>query len=677
MERTRGTVIAALALTCALLVAVPAAGAAVPAAVTGPVSGLTATTATVTGTVTPGGQSTTWYVEYGTSTSYGKQTASRSAGSGTSAVDVSVQLTGLEPGTTYDYRVVATNSSGTSRGANGIFSTPALPGATTGSATSIGADRATLGGTVDPNGLETSWYVEYGTSTAYGKRSATQSAGSGTTARSVSVQVTGLDRGVLYHYRVVAESTAGSARGADATFRTLAPPSVITGQASSVTPTSARLNGSVDPNGLRATVWFEYGPTTAYGSRTRSQDAGSGVKRIDVSASVSGLKPGLVYHFRLVGKNETGTLAGGDATFTTGAPPSVTTATPTGIGSSTATLQALVNPNGRRTSVSFEYGTTTRYGTRTPARDIGDGSKPVPVAVVVAGLSPGTAYHVRAVATSSGGTATGGDVAFRTAVTPSVATGPVTALGPTVATLAGTVNPAGRDTSWWVEYGPSRSFGLRTAPATLPTGTLAVPVTAELTGLTPGIRWFYRFVARSSAGTAFGATASFGTPATPRGPGGRPVRCTITGTQGPDRLRGTSGRDVICGLGGDDVLDGGGGDDVLVGGPGNDRLLGGAGSDTLVGGLGEDELVGRVGADRLEGGDGSDRLVAGAGVDVVLAAAGNDVIVGGTGRDRLYGGAGADLLFARDGYRDVVDGGPGLDLATLDRLDRARSVRPR
>ena len=75
----------------------------------GSVTAVGATTATVTGTVNPGGVATTWYVEYGTSTCYGSQTASTNAGSGTGNTAVSVSLAGLAQGTTYHYRVVATN----------------------------------------------------------------------------------------------------------------------------------------------------------------------------------------------------------------------------------------------------------------------------------------------------------------------------------------------------------------------------------------------------------------------------------------------------------------------------------------------------------------------------------------------------------------------------------------
>ena len=135
-------------------------------------------------TVNPGGQATTWHVEYGTSTSYGSQSASASVGSGSANVAVSRTLAGLAAGTTYHYRVVATNGAGTSRGADGIFTTlPRLRWYRR--RTGVTPTTATLNGTVDPNGRATTWYFEYGTSTSYGTKTAVKDAGAGR-ARSTS-----------------------------------------------------------------------------------------------------------------------------------------------------------------------------------------------------------------------------------------------------------------------------------------------------------------------------------------------------------------------------------------------------------------------------------------------------------------------------------------------------------
>ena len=138
------------------LVALPgAAFAAAPMATTGPTTVVGSTTATVTGTVDPGAQSTNWHVEYGTSTGYGTSTSAKSAGSGSSSVAISAGLTGLKVGTTYHYRVVATNGAGTSHGTDAVFTTTVPPDVTTGTASSITATAATLNGTVDPNGRDT------------------------------------------------------------------------------------------------------------------------------------------------------------------------------------------------------------------------------------------------------------------------------------------------------------------------------------------------------------------------------------------------------------------------------------------------------------------------------------------------------------------------------------------
>ena len=189
--------------------------------VTGSASSIGLTSAKLNGTVTPNGQAATWYFEYGTSTSYGTKTAVRSAGSGTSSVSVSVSLTRLRTATTYHYRLVATNASGTTFGGDRSFSTALPPGAVTGAAQAVGATTATAVGSVDPRARATTWYMEYGTSTRYGSQTPRRSAGSGSGARSVGVELTGLTPGATYHYRLVATSDAGTSRGADVSFATV------------------------------------------------------------------------------------------------------------------------------------------------------------------------------------------------------------------------------------------------------------------------------------------------------------------------------------------------------------------------------------------------------------------------------------------------------------------------
>ena len=400
-----------------VLVSAVAGGAAVavaPVAITGSVTSVGTTTATVTGTVNPGGQATTWYVEYGTSTSYGTKTSNVSAGSGSANTAVSANLTGLTPGTTYHYRVVATNGSGTARGSDGIFTTSSAPVAVTGSATSITVTSATLNGTVDPNGRTTAWYFEYGTSTSYGSKTPEKSAGSGTSTMSVSAPVSGLARGRLYHYRLVATSDAGTSRGADQTFSTIGAPTVVTGAATSIGLTSATLHGTVTPNGQVTTWYFEYGTSTGYGSKTTVRNAGSGTSATNVSASLTRLRTATTYHFRLVATNPSGTSVGSDRTFSTSLPPFVQTGAAQDVGPTTATLTGSTDPRGRATSWWFEYGTSTGYGSRTPSRSAGSRAGSRAVSAPLSGLTAGTVYHYRLVARSDAGTSRGADATFTT-----------------------------------------------------------------------------------------------------------------------------------------------------------------------------------------------------------------------------------------------------------------------
>jgi hypothetical protein len=111
-------VLAVFALTLA-----PSALAAAPTVTTGPASAVTSTTATVNGSVNSGKEQTTYHFEYGKTTAYGTATPIASAGKGNKTTNVSANLAQLAPSTTYHYRLVATNPSGTVAGADMTFTT--------------------------------------------------------------------------------------------------------------------------------------------------------------------------------------------------------------------------------------------------------------------------------------------------------------------------------------------------------------------------------------------------------------------------------------------------------------------------------------------------------------------------------------------------------------------------
>ena len=205
---------------------------------------------------------------------------------------------------------------------------PPPPEASTGVASGITDTAAILNGIVDPNGTSTSYYFEYGKTTTYDSRVPVPDgdAGSGDSDQDVSAAISGLSPSTEYHFRLVAESTAGTATGADKTFTTTPTPpapEAITGEAGSITPTGATLNGIVDPNGAATSYRFEYGATAAYGSQVPVPDAsaGDGFNDQAVSAAISDLSPSTVYHYRLVANSAGGESTGSDNTFTTADPP--------------------------------------------------------------------------------------------------------------------------------------------------------------------------------------------------------------------------------------------------------------------------------------------------------------------------------------------------------------------
>ena len=100
----------------------------------------------------------------------------------------------------------------------------ALTTAMTGAATQVTGESATLNGTVHPNrGLEATYYFQWGRTAAYGNMTSIQSAGSGSKDVPVSAGLRGLTFSTIYHYRLLATSSAGTCYGPDLTFTTLGP----------------------------------------------------------------------------------------------------------------------------------------------------------------------------------------------------------------------------------------------------------------------------------------------------------------------------------------------------------------------------------------------------------------------------------------------------------------------
>jgi len=127
-RRSAGVLVTVSLLICAFgPLTGEASAASAPAATTGATAAVTYSTAILYASVNAGGESTSYGFEYGTSASYGTKTSMEPAGNGTITITVSQSITGLQAGTTYHYRVLATNSSGTAYGKDRTFTTAKIP----------------------------------------------------------------------------------------------------------------------------------------------------------------------------------------------------------------------------------------------------------------------------------------------------------------------------------------------------------------------------------------------------------------------------------------------------------------------------------------------------------------------------------------------------------------------
>lgn len=199
-------------------------------------------------------------------------------------------------------------------------------------------------------------------------------------------------------------------------------PTVTTNTASLVGETEATLNGTVNSNGKSTKYHFKWGETAAYGHETTPPPAIGGSTDTQVSANLTGLTPGTLYHYRLIAENEGGSAEGADRTLTTltpPGPPTATTSAASAIGELTATLKGTVNPNAQATEYWFEWGTTGAYGEQTEPLSVAATDRASHAeSLQLTGLLPGTIYHFRLVAENTSGPSDGLDHEFKTTSPP-------------------------------------------------------------------------------------------------------------------------------------------------------------------------------------------------------------------------------------------------------------------
>ena len=277
--------------------------------------------------------------------------------------------------------------------------------------------------------------------------------------------------------------------------------------------TSATVALTWDPNTESDLAGYRLHYGTETGNYTVHVDVGN-----VTTYSITGLVPGNTYYFAATAYNISNEESdySSEAVYLCGTLSAITGAA-SDITSNSATLSAIVNPNGVETTVIFEYGATTDYGHSVNALQSPiSGSTDITVTGQISGLTPSETYHFRIVATNAAGTAIGNDMTFLTnreivaIIIPSVVTGEANGITSDSATLNASVNPNGAETTVIFEYGATTDYGHSVNALQSPiSGSTDITVTGQISGLTSSGVYHFRVVATNAAGTTTGSDHVF------------------------------------------------------------------------------------------------------------------------------------------------------------------------
>jgi len=229
------------------------------------------------------------------------------------ATNATLTLTNVSLSDSGNYALLVTNTYGGNSSSNAVLAVlPAL--VVTRPANGISANSAVLNGSVTVGSDETVVWFEWGTNTEYGNIAGPTVVPGNNGNNYISAALSGLP-GNIYHYRIVAANDFGIIYGNDQVFTVgLAPTATTLSPLNSTN--GSTLYATVNPNGLDAIVYFEWGIST--GSLTNStpvMNVGAGTNSLNVSSFITGLAPGMAYACQVVASNYLGKASGAAVSF--------------------------------------------------------------------------------------------------------------------------------------------------------------------------------------------------------------------------------------------------------------------------------------------------------------------------------------------------------------------------
>ncbi|NTW33192.1 MAG: VWA domain-containing protein, partial [Bacteroidetes bacterium] len=418
-----------------------------PVVSTSPISDTSFTTATGGGNVTgDGGMLVT---ERGVcwSNSPNPTTSNSHTSDGTGTGSFISSITGLNTNTTYYVKAYATNSIGTTYGAQMSFTTLATvaPTVTTDAITNITSISATSGGNVTSNGGLTVTARGVCWSTSQNPTTINSHTSNGTGTGSFISNITGLTIGATYYVRAYATNTIGTSYGSEVSFTTVALPTVTTTVASSITSTTAASGGNVSSDGggiinARGVCWStSQNPTTA--NSFTSDGTGTG----NFTSSITGLMAVTTYYVKAYATNIAGTSYGNQISFISSSAilPTITTTSASNITPTSAISGGDISSNGGANITARGVCWSTSQNPTTSNSLTSNGTGSGNFTSNITGLTIGTTYYVKAYAANTVGTSYGSQVSFTTISLPTVTTTSASIITSTSGTSGGNITSDG------------------------------------------------------------------------------------------------------------------------------------------------------------------------------------------------------------------------------------------